>query len=277
MKQTPSNKPHSYLNNIKAAYETLALELKAAEDALLLANDDCAKKEKIHSELIRQDLPGDATRKASREASAAQNHAHSIKFKVRELKTQLEPLHLTVSAHKQFAQAKQSIEKLSEQKRLFAGEVVRVDSLLEKVAKRIDAADACIAADTLSATQALLTTDGGFSVPESLVKSELELRLSKISQAQLQKEKDALNAKLGELPEALREAQKNFIFYRAVIAEIDLCEQLAPLMPLFAKAAAARYQNDYNKDESQWNINITGNLIDAAHLDLEDELGKLTA
>lgn len=273
MKQTTSNKARPYFNRIKAAHDALVPELKAAEEALALANADYAEKKELLSAFNNPHYFSKDEGQASREASAAQNHVNSVKNNVSSLKSQIAPLHRIISAPEEFAQAKKSLEELQGQKRQITADVARVDGLLDKLGKRIDAANACIAADTLSAAQTL-TTDDGFTVPESLVKAEMELRLSKVSQAQLQKEKDTLKSNLGELSEELKEAKRLFIFYRAVVAETDLYEQLEPLMPLFAKAAAARRENDYSSD-MEWNIKIEEEAIDSADIDLEAELADL--
>lgn len=270
MKQNASNKPRTYFNSIKAAYDALTPELKAAEEALSLASADYAQKEKLRSALDHQFNITSEARQATREAGAAKNHVDAIKSNISQLKSQIAPLYLIISAPEQFGHAKKSLEELQSQKRQLTGDVARIDGLLEKLGKRINVANDCIATATLSATLTL-TTDDGFTVPDSLVKAELELRLSKISLEQLQKEKDAVKANLGELSDSLKEAKRTFIYYRAVIVETDLYEQLAPLMPLFAKAAAARRENDYSSD-MDWNIKITDDLIEAADLDLDAEL-----
>lgn len=272
-RQNASNKPHAYRARIKAAHDALLPELKAAEEALAPANADYAEKERLLSAFNNPHYLSNEERQASRDASAAKNHVNSVKNNISMLKSQIAPLYLIVSAPEEFAQAKKSLEELQGQKRQLTADVERVDGLLDKLGKRIDAANACIAETTRSAALTL-TTDDGFTVPESLVRAEMELRLSKVSQAQLQEEKDTLKAKLGELADELKEVRRLFIFYRAVVAETDLYEQLEPLMPLFAKAAAARRENDYSSD-MEWNIKIEDELIDAADIDLDEELVNL--
>jgi predicted nucleic acid-binding Zn-ribbon protein len=273
MKQTTSNKPRPYFNRIKAAHDALVPELKAAEEALALANADYAEKKKLLSEFNNPHYLTAEERQATFEASAAKNRVGSIKNNISSLKSQIAPLHRIISAPEEFAQAKKSLEELQGQKRQLTADVARVDGVLDKLSKRIDAANACIADSTLTAAYAL-TTEDGFTVPESLVKAEMELRLSKVSQAQLEKEKAALKAKMGELSEAFKEAKHLFIFYRAVVAETDLYEQLEPLMPLVAKAAAARRENDGSR-ASEWVLKIEEEAIDSADLDLDAELAEL--
>ena len=81
-----------------------------------------------------------------------------------------------------------------------------------------------------------------------------------------------LLAELRELPMAIREAERVFIGCRADVVEIELYEQLMPAMNLFARASAARRQNDYRHDETRFEIEIPRELIEPAEVALAAEL-----
>ena len=71
---------------------------------------------------------------------------------------------------------------------------------------------------------------------------------------------------------AIREAERVFIGCRADVVEIELYEQLMPAMTLFARASAARRQNDYRHDETRFEIEIPRELIEPAEVALAAEL-----
>ena len=118
----------------------------------------------------------------------------------------------------------------------------------------------------------LLDADGESSVPEALTGLEAELRLGKSSLAELEGKRGTLLAELRELPMAIREAERVFIGCRADVVEIELYEQLMPAMNLFARASAARRQNDYRHDETRSETEIPRDLIEPADLALAAEL-----
>jgi hypothetical protein len=63
-----------------------------------------------------------------------------------------------------------------------------------------------------------------------------------------------------------------FIGCRADIAEIELYEQLMPVMNLFARASAARRQCDYHHDEDRFEIEIPRELVESAEGTLAAEM-----
>jgi hypothetical protein len=70
----------------------------------------------------------------------------------------------------------------------------------------------------------------------------------------------------------IREAERVFIGCRADMTEIELYEQLMPVMNLFARASAARRQSDYHHDEERFEIEIPRELVEIAQAALADEV-----
>ena len=163
-------------------------------------------------------------------------------------------------------------DDLVAQKLATTGELEKANVLIAKVSKRVADVDARIVTETQSATQTMLDADGEFNVPEVLTRLEAELRLGKSSLAELEGKRDALLAELRELPTAIREAERVFIGCRADVVEIELYEQLMPVMNLFARASAARRQNDYHHVEDRFEIEIPRELIEPAEVALAAEL-----
>jgi hypothetical protein len=73
-----------------------------------------------------------------------------------------------------------------------------------------------------------------------LTKLEMELRITRASQVELERQRDAIQGQLAGLPDAVRKARDHFIHCRAAMAEIELHEQLMPVMNAMVHASAVR-------------------------------------
>lgn len=160
-----------------------------------------------------------------------------------------------------------------EQHRSLAAEHNKTEALITKVEKRAVDAETRMAAETNAASRQMIATEGDFVVPESLTRLEVELRLTHASMVNLQQQRNAVALRNKELPEQIRDAERAFIHARAVIAEIELHEQLMPVMNLFARAAATRHQNSRrHEDEYKFNIEIPHELLESARSELAAEV-----
>lgn len=276
MKLNPfSKKSTAYYDKVKAEYDKLDRELTATKDQLNDAEADFERKRHRQFELDQHGSMYSSTREqsqASFAASEASNRVGHIKGEIGQLQSHIAPLRRIALAPDRFARAKQAFDDLVTQKLATTGELEKANALIAKVSKRVADADARIVTETQSATQTLLNTEGEFNVPEVLTRLEAELRLGKSSLTELEGKRDTLLAELRELPTAIREAERVFIGCRADVVEIELYEQLMPVMNLFARASAARRQNDSRHDETRFEIEIPRDLVEAAQATLATEM-----
>ncbi len=276
MKLNPfSKKSSAYYDKVKAEYDKLDREMSATKDQLNEAEADFERKRRRQFELDQHGSMYSSTREQSQASfatSEASNRVGHIKGEIGQLESRIGPLRRIALAPDRFARAKQAFDDLVAQKLAMTGELEKANALIAKVSKRVADADARIVTETQSATQTMLDADGEFSVPEALTRLEAELRLGKSSLVELEGKRDVLLAELRELPTAIREAERVFIGCRADVVEIELYEQLMPAMILFARASAARRQNDYRHDETRFEIEIPRELIEPAEVALAAEL-----
>lgn len=276
MKLNPFNKKSTaYYDKVRAEYNKLDREMAAAREELQKAEDDHERKRRRHYELTQRgsmysSAPEEA--QASIAASAASHRVGDIKGEIGQLESRIRPLRRIALAPEQFVKAKKNLDDLIAGKAAINGELEKVKALIAKVGKRVTDAEARIATETQSARQQMLDADGEFVVPESLTKLEAELRLAKSSLAELDEKRDTLVAKLQEFPGAIRDAERVFIGCRADMTEIELYEQLMPVMNLFARASAARRECDYHHDEDRFEIEIPRDLVESAQTALADEV-----
>jgi len=276
MKLNPfSKKSSAYYDKIKADFDKLDRELADAKSQLNEAEADFEQKRRRQFELDQHGSMYSSTREqsqASLAASEASNRVGHIKGEIGQLQSQIAPLRRIAMAPDAFAKAKKSLEVLSAQQATLLAEADKTAAQIAKVSKRITSVEERIGTETKSATETMLNGEGDFVVPESLTKHEAELRLSTASLAELQNKREDVAAQLGHLPKAINEVRREFIGCRAVIAEIELYEQLLPAMNLFARATAARNQDGYGHDDERFEIAIPRDLIASAQAALAAEM-----
>lgn len=276
MKLNPFNKKSTaYYDKVKADFDKLDRELAAAKNQLNEAEADFEQKRRRQFELDQRGSMYSSTNeqsKASFAASEASNRVGHIKGEIGQLQSRIAPLRRIALAPDRFAQTKKALDDLIAQKDATTGELEKTNALIAKIVKRVTDVEARIAAETQLASQMMLDAEGEFAVPESLTRLEAELRLAKSSRAELETRRDGLTAKLKEFPSAIRDAEREFIGYRADVAEIELYEQLMPVMNLLARASAARRECDYHHNEDRFEIEIPPDRVKAAQEDLVAEL-----
>lgn len=278
MKLNPFNKKSAgYYDKIKADHDQLSRQLAAVKKELIEAEEQHAREREKQTRL--RDAGGSMSMNVPPAASAhwpvftaAHQRVDQLKSQVSNLEGQMRPLQRVLDAPEAFAQARKTLDELIAQSKASTANVETVDAQIAKLNKRIADLEARIAAETKSASQTLLEGEGEFVVPESLTKFEVELRIARSSLADLQSRRDTASAKLGDLPAGIREAERIFIHCRADVAEIELYEQLMPVMNAVARASAARRETSYRHDESRFEIEIPRELVEIAQAALAEEV-----
>jgi septal ring factor EnvC (AmiA/AmiB activator) len=278
MKLNPFNKKSSaYYDKVKAEHDQLRRQLASVNKELIDAEQQHAQ-ERDHQTRLR-DAAGKMSMNTPPAAKAhwpvlcaAHEKVDRLKSQASSLESQIRPLLRVLDAPDAFAQAKKKLDDLVAQNKAHSAEVETTDRQIAKLNKRIADLEIRISTETKSASQTLIDGDGEFVVPESLTKLEMELRIVRSSLADLQSTRDMASAKLGDLPVAMREAERTFIHCRAVVAEIELYEQLMPAMSAVARASAARRETSYHHNETRFEIEIPRNLVEIAQADLAAEM-----
>ena len=278
MKLNPFNKKSSaYYDKVKAEHDQLSRQLAAINKELVEAEVEHAKERDKQTRL--RDAAGKMSMNTPPAAKAhwpvlcaAHERVSRLKDQSSSLETQLRPLARVLNAPEAFAQARKTLDDLVAQSKAHTADFEMVDAQTAKLHKRIADLETRIAAETQSAAQTMLREDVEFVVPESLTKLEVELRIARSSLSDLQSKRDAASAKAGELPAAIRDAERTFIHCRAVIAEIEFYEQLLPVMSVAARASAARREISYRHDETRFEIEIPRELVETAQAALATEI-----
>lgn len=279
MKLNPFRKKTSgYYDAIKAKFDDSHRELDATQNELAKARA-VYDKENASYQQIRDAASCYAlsnTEKQSRQhkvVSECFNRVNQLESDVSQIQSRLQPLRRILEAPQRYDETQATLLRLVEQHRSLAAEHNKTEALITKVEKRAVDAETRMVAETNAASRQMIATEGDFVVPESLTRLEVELRLTHASMVNLQQQRDEVVAQIKELPTLIRDAERDFIHARVVIAEIELHEQLIPVMSLFARAAATRHQNSRrHEDEYKFNIDIPHELLESARSELAAEV-----
>lgn len=278
MKLNPFNKKaNGYLERMQSEYQKLGREMTSMQEELAAAQEDHERKTCALRDAERQSSmysSSSAERKARLAEGEAKHRVDRIKSSIRQLESQIAPVKRIATAPERYAEANMKLTGLLAQATAADEAWQKTAVQIDKLEKRIADLQTRIAAETQSATATLLDADGDFVVPESLTRLEVEMRLASTSLAGLYNQQEDLKIQRKELPKAISDAQRIFKHCRVVTSEIDLYEQLQPLMTLLARASATKGETDYHHSETRFEIEIPQGLIEVAQTTLAAELPK---
>lgn len=278
MKLSPfSKKSNPYLDKIKSERDALTLELTPLKAELAQAEAEHAAAREKQTQLcdaagsMSMNMPPAAKAHRVILCEASEREAR-LKSKVSQLESQVQALQQILDTPERYAVARKQLDDLIAQRKALTAEAQTVDGQLAKIAKRLADFEAHLAVETESASQALLDTDAQFVVPEALTKLEVQLRITRASQLELERRRDVIQDQLASLPDAVRKAKEHFIHCRAAMAEIELNDQLMPVMSALACASvAARIAGFKTNSEHRIEIEIAHEYLQAARAKLEAE------
>lgn len=281
MKLNPFSKKinNGYYARVKTQHEqlerertALRAELAEAEEAYAPVRDRYDRLCKSAGSMSMNALPAASAMRPQLEA--AHQRVDRLKSKISDIEDRMVPLRRVLVAPEAFAQSKAQLAELVAQRKSLDSDRDVAEAQGAKLQKRIIDLEARIATETKAASQHLLEAEGEFVVPEQLARLETELRIVRASLADQQARKEALAAQLGEMPKAMRKAQDSYVANRAVVAEIELYEQLMPVMESVARASVARREISGRRDECRYEIEIPQALVEAADAALTAEVAS---
>lgn len=278
MKLNPFHKKSTaYYDKVKADHEELSRQLAAVQNELAEAEAEYAREREKQTKL--REAAGSMSMNTPPAAKAhwpilcaAHQRLEALKSRASSLERQMQPLQHVLDVPQAFAQAQKDLTELLARRAACTAELETTDSQIAKLDQRIAALEARLAAETKAASQTLLTGDDEFVVPDALTRLEVELRIARTSLADLHSRRETANAKLAELPALIRQAERAFIHCRADLAEVELYEQLMPVMNALARASAARRQCNDHHIEDRFQIEIPMDLVQAAQAALAAEM-----
>lgn len=281
MKLNPFSKKSTtgYYDRIKVQHDQLNREVTELRKELAEAKEEYTQLHEKRSRIIDAAGPMSMNTPPAAKAmwpavNAAYQRMGQLESSVSSLEGRIHPLSRVLQAPEEFASAQKKLDDLVAQDRATTAEIERLDKLIAKINQRNAVTEARIAAETQSAAKTMQDVEGEFIVPESLIKAETELRLGQASLADLQAKKEAIITQRHGLPKAIQEATRTFINCRAAVAEIELYEQLVPVMSQLARASAAKGECRYGGShrDTRFEVEIPEDLIESAKAALASEI-----
>lgn len=206
----------------------------------------------------------------------------SLASQLRSLEEQVRELRPIVEAPAKLQEAQAALKALSAKDRQTQAECERLQDQIAKIEARLAKAEVKVKEETLAASQQWAdSTDSdeaaqtAFAPPAALIQAELEVRMAKTSLETLQQQLQAVDASRADLPQARHDARRAYQYARYLVSDIEMHEQLEPLLPLIARATSAAYDWSHYLDHRKYVIKLSDELVAQASRQLDAELEQL--
>lgn len=270
MKLNPfAKKTGAYLASIKSEHDDLQRRIEDIEDELVDVRADYEAASDKNTRL--RDSAGRLSMNTPPAASAhwpvviaASQKVQRLESDLSDLKSRIPPLRRLLDAPEDHEKAQAHLDKLNSRQVTLTSEMAKADTVMAKLEKRIADVQSRIAAENQLAAEALIGSEGEFTVPEVLAKLEAELRLAQTALNDLTAKQAAWRQEQDDNRTALRDAEHALVHTRATVIEIELLEKVLPLMDLFARAAVSRSARHWGDSEHEYLIKIPSEQVLAA-------------
>ena len=289
MRLNPFSKKSSsgYYDRIKAECEQAERELAKTRKAHAQAQADY-EAEKDELRRIKEALNPYRVEKSPGKSAQWQRMQNayeieqSLASQLRSLEEQVRELRPIVEAPAKLQEAQAALKALSAKDRQTQAERERLQDQIAKIEARLAKAEVKVKEETLAASQQWAdSTDSdeaaqtAFAPPAALIQAELEVRLAKTSLETLQQQLQAVDASRADLPQARHDARRAYQYARYLVSDIEMHEQLEPLLPLIARATSAAYDWSPYLEQRKYVIKLSDELVAQASRQLDAELEQL--
>ncbi len=277
MKLNPfTKKSPGYLAGIKADHARIQKELADKTSALQTARDELADRQ--------QDLADEEARfphrhsrteteiALHRQVEAGQVQVGTLEYAVRDLQRELGLLSGIVNAAEDLKEAKATLTGLRTARQGLQGHHAQLEGQSRKLKARIETLEARQYADIERAGLAMISAESEEPIPDSVARTDTELRVAKTALAQLEQQIQTVKDELTSLPEQLRDAMAAFQRCRATVAEVEMKEQVHSLAAVFAKASVTAYLRNFQGAPNKLEIEIPDDAVEAMRSELEAEV-----
>ena len=206
----------------------------------------------------------------------------SLASQLRSLEEQVRELRPIVEAPAKLQEAQAALKALSAKDRQTQAERERLQDQIAKIEARLAKAEVKVKEETLTASQQWAQSteideaaQTAFAPPAALMQAELEVRMAKTSLEALQQQLQAVDASRADLPQARHDARRAYQYARYLVSDIEMHEQLEPLLPLIARATSAAYDWSPYLEQRKYVIKLSDELVAQASRQLDAELEQL--
>lgn len=277
MKSNPSRRQSStsYLDTLRTELDALTQRLQEAETAASTAQQEADAKRRAYHELEQRSTSTHWSVTEQR-LFREKNHLEAI---ARQLQQDLVPLReeharlkWKVQAPAQLEAARIEMATLTDRRTALTQEINKATTLQSQLSVRIESIEQQIARDTQSTANRLIHAGELTALPAALASLHAELTATRHTCDEVARRIQSLQAEHDALPDQIRLARDSYRGAQAMVAELELQEQLPAFIGVIARAAVARHRAGFSREQGRYEIEIPLEALEAASTALDADL-----
>lgn len=268
------NPSTSYFDTLRAEFDALTQQLADAETAANEAQTEADTKRRAYHELEQRSHSTHwsvTEQRLYREKNQLEATAWRLQQELVPLREEHARLARMVKAPLQLEQARVEMAALTDRRTALADEITKAKTLHAQLDARIETVEKQIACDTQSTANRLMNAGELTAIPAALATQHAELTATCHTREEVARRIQILQAEHDALPDQIRRARDTCRGAQAIVAEIELREQLPAFIGVIAKAAVAAHRAGNSRQQSHYEIEIPEDAITAANAALDAE------
>lgn len=277
MKSNPSRRQAStsYLDTLRSEFDALTQQLQEAEAAASTAQQEADAKRRAYHELEQRSHSTHwsmTEQRLYREKNQLEAVARQLQHDLVPLREDHARLKRKVHAPGQLEAARVEMAALTDRRTALAQETSKARTLQAQLDARIEAVEHQIASDTQSTANRLINAGELTALPAALASLHAELTATRHTRDEVARRIQALQSEHDALPEQIRQARDSYQGAQAIVAELELQEQLPAFIGVIARAAVARHRAGFSREQGRYEIEIPVEALEAASAELDADL-----
>jgi len=277
MKQNPSRRQSStsYHETLRSELDALTQRLQEAETAASTAQQEADAKRRAYHELEQRSNSTHwsvTEQRLFREKNQLEAIARRLQQDLVPLREEHARLKCKVQAPAQLEAARIEMTALTDRRTVLSQEISKARTLQTQLDARIEAVEQQIASDTQSTASRLINAGELTALPAELASLHAELTATRQTRDEVARRIQSLQTEHDALPEQIRLARDSYQGAQAIVAEIELQEQLPAFIGVIARAAVARHRAGFSREQGRYEIEIPVEALEAASTALDSDL-----
>lgn len=277
MKSNPSRRhaSASYHDTLRSELDELTQRLQEAETAANTAQQDADAKRRAYHELEQRSNSTHwsvTEQRLFREKNQLEAVARQLQQELVPLCEEHARLKRKVQAPGQLEEARVEMAALIDRRMALAQEISKARTLQTQLDERIEAVEQRIACDTQSTANRLINAGELTALPAALTSLHAELTVTRHTRDEVARRIQTLQAEHDALPDQIRLARDSYLGAQAIVAEIELQEQLPVFIGVIARAAVAAHRAGFSREQGRYEIEIPVDALEAAGTALDADL-----
>ena len=277
MKSNPSRRQAStsYLDTLRSEFDEMTQQLQEAETAANTAQQEADAKRRAYHELEQRSNSTHwsvTEQRLFREKNQLEAVARQLQQDLVPLREEHARLKWKVQAPAQLEVARVEMAALTDRRTALTQEISKARTLQTQLDARIESVEQQIASDTQSTANRLIDAGELTVLPAALASLHAELTATRHTRDEVARRIQTLQAEHDALPDQIRLARDSYRGAQAIVAEIELQEQLPAFIGVIARAAVARHRAGFTREQGRYEIEIPVEALEVASTALDAAL-----